>query len=72
MGPVGESLSYHPLLIGRLRLGSDHVTEEAEHPDCLHDIFPDPHPAEQFGKGVERPLHPIRVRGRNQVVICLE
>ena len=51
---------------------SNHAEGAAEHLDCLTDIIPEPHPVEQPGEGVEHPLKPLRVSGRDHDVIRVE
>ena len=67
--PVGEALSFHPPLVSHLRIVANHVSGEADHPDCLTNIGPEPHPVEQPDEGFKRPLQPIRVSRRNQSVV---
>ena len=56
MGRVYKSLYHHPLLVGRILLGSIRTAGAEDHPNYLTGIGLEPHPFEQPGEGLECPL----------------
>ena len=71
-GPVGESLPCHPLLVHLFQLSIYHAEGVADNPGRFSDIGVKSYPDEQLREGVERPLKPLRVSGRDQSVVRIE